>query len=113
MSERHAISELLHEKRTNEYVAAKLRWLFATLLLASVFLLGVAGFGLAGFGPCTARAPWVLFFSAALSGTALYASIRLLSAKQRKPRLKTVPFYVCFVAAALFIVLQILLLVFL
>jgi len=73
-----------HEPRT--------RWLFAALLVFSSFAIGVFGFGLAGLGPCAASNPIALLFSGALSAVVLCSSVLVLTTRQRKLRLRTIPF---------------------
>ena len=84
----------------------RIRWLFASLLMLSTFAIGVAGFGLAGFGPCTATNPKALFFSSALSVAVICGSLRALTQRQRRIRLRTLPFYLVLVVAVLFAALQ-------
>jgi len=88
----------------------RIRWLFAGLLVFSVFAIGVAGLGLMGFGPCTVSNPWVLFFSGSLSLAAIYSSVRVLTRRQRKVRLRSAPFYFALLVAILFASLQLFLL---
>jgi len=91
---------------------SRTRWLFAGLSLAAAFLVGFAGFSLAGFGPCAAANPGALSVSAFLSSAALYFSVHVLTNQQRKLRGRTIPFYLCLIAAIFFTGLQILLFVF-
>ena len=75
----------------------RIRWLFAALLVFSSFVIGLMGFGLAGFGPCAASNPIALFFSGALSALAVWGSILVLTHRQRKLRLRTIPFYLALI----------------
>ena len=96
-------NEIAHEPRV--------RWLFASLLVFSAFAIGVAGLGFAGFGPCTASNPAALGVSGVLSAAAIGASVLVLTQRQRKFRLRTIPFYLILLAAFLFAALQVLMLV--
>ena len=87
----------------------KIHWVYATLLIAAVFCIGFVGFGFAGLGPCGPVNPGVLVFSAALSVAAIYASWRVHTSKQRKLRLRTIPFYLSVVIAIAFVGFQALL----
>ena len=89
----------------------RVRWLFASLLLLATFGIGIAGLGLARFGPCAASNPIALLFSAAFSVAALAGALLVLTAKQRRLRLRTIPFYLALVLCILFIAVQTLLLV--
>jgi hypothetical protein len=90
----------------------RVRWLFASLLLLATFLIGMAGFGLAGMGPCGFSRPIALLFSSGLSIVAIFFCLDVLTGRQRRLRMRTLPFYFCFLLAAFFVGLQILLLFF-
>lgn len=87
----------------------RVRWVYATVLVFSVFFIGVAGVGSAGYGPCGATNPDALLVSVLISAAALFATFFLLTEPQRQFRLRTVPFYVIAAIAVLFVVLQTLL----
>jgi hypothetical protein len=87
----------------------RVRWIYATVLVFSVFFIWMAGVSLAGFGPCGAANPIALLLSALTSAAALFAALFLLTERQRRLRLRTVPFYVIVVTAVLFVVSQMLL----
>ena len=84
----------------------RVRWLFATLLVLAAFSIGIAGFSLAGFGPCTASNPAALLISGVLSACVIYFSLNVLSRKQRRFRLRTIPFYLCLALLILFTAIQ-------
>jgi hypothetical protein len=90
----------------------RIRWLFASLLLLTTFLIGMAGFGLAGMGPCGLGSPIPLLFSSVFSIGVFFFCLHVLTVRQRRFRVRTIPFYLCFLLAALFVALQILLLAF-
>jgi hypothetical protein len=87
----------------------RVRWIYATVLVFSVFFIWMAGVGFAGIGPCGAANPIALLVSALISAAALFAALFLLTERQRRFRLRTVPFYLIVVTAVLFVVLQTLL----
>jgi hypothetical protein len=95
----------------NPPTGPRLRWLYAAVLIFSVFFIGMAGLSLAHFGPCGAANPMALFASALISAIALVAAFLLLTEGQRRFRPRTVPFYLAVVVAVLFVLSQTLLFV--
>jgi len=93
----------------NPSTGPRVRWVYATVLVFSVFFIGMAGLSLAHFGPCGAANPMALFASALMSATAFFAALMLPTESQRRFRLRTVPFYLAVVVAVLFVLSQTLL----
>ncbi len=84
----------------------RVRWLYASVLVCSVFFIGNAAISFAGIGPCVATNPISLVLGVLTSAIVIWFALRLLTERQRKFRLRTIPFYLAVVLAFLVILLQ-------
>jgi hypothetical protein len=90
----------------------RVRWLYASVLVCSVFFIGNAAISFAGIGPCVATNPIWLVIGVLTSATSIWFAFRLLTERQRSFRLRTIPFYLAVVLALFVILLQLFILFF-
>jgi NO-binding membrane sensor protein with MHYT domain len=84
----------------------RFRWLYATVLVCSVFFVGMAAVSFAVIGPCVATNPISLVLGIVTSVIAIWLAFRLLNEQQRRFRLRTIPFYIAVLVAVLVILMQ-------